>query len=222
MSVRAIKKSDASLPSQGDVPRTEAGPALAAVAMPAATSSRAVAQVAQVAQVAHVRDYLGPATVVAVEEGTVTVALPGEAEPIPVELAFTLPYEPALADTLLVIGRGEKAYAIGVLHGTGRTVLSLQGDVELHARDGALSLSGDKGVKLRGPELEVEAGKVRMVADAVVQKFNSVYQRVSTLLSVRAQEAHTVIEKTSFTQAKNASILTEETVTVNGKQVLLG
>ena len=219
MSVRAIKKSDASLPSEGDVPRAGAGPALAAVALPAATSSRAGAQAAQVA---HVRDYLGPATVVAVEEGRVAVELPGEAEPIAVELAFSLPYEPALADTLLVIGRDEKVYAIGVLHGTGRTVLSLQGDVELHARDGALSLSGDKGVKLRGPELEVEAGKIRMVADAVVQKFNSVYQRVSTLLSVRAQEAHTVVEKTSFTQAKNASILTEETVTVNGKQVLLG
>ena len=167
-------------------------------------------------------EYLGPARVTAVEGVEITVEIPGRAGSILVAPAFVLPYAPAVGDTLLVIGRGERHYAIGVLHGTGTTSLSLQGNVALHARDGALSLSGDHGVTIRGPELEVEVGKARVVADAVVQKLNSLYQRVSGLLSVRAIEAHTVVEKTSFTKAKNASILTEETVTVNGKQVLLG
>ncbi|WP_438028300.1 DUF3540 domain-containing protein [Sorangium sp. So ce233] len=167
-------------------------------------------------------EYLGPARVTAlVEAGAVAVELPG-GQPVAVEMALALPYEPALGDTLLVIGRGESYYAIGVLHGRGRTVLSLQGDVAVHAREGALSLSGDRGVEIRGPELDVQTGKIRMVADAVVQKFTSVYQRVSALLSVQASESHTVVEKTSFTKAKNATILTEETVTVNGKQILLG
>ncbi|AUX41001.1 hypothetical protein SOCE26_024050 [Sorangium cellulosum] len=167
------------------------------------------------------RDYLGPGRVTAAEEGKIAVELPG-GQPVRVEMALALPYEPAVGDTLLVIGRDENYYAIGVLHGTGRTVLSLPGDVAVHARDGALSLSGDKGVEIRGPELEVQAGKIRMVADAVVQKFTSMYQRVSALLSVQAGESHTIVEKTAFTKAKNATILTEETVTVNGKQILLG
>ncbi|WP_437592151.1 DUF3540 domain-containing protein [Sorangium sp. So ce1000] len=167
------------------------------------------------------REYLGPGQVTATEGGAIAVELPG-GQRVGVEMALALPYEPALGDTLLVIGRAESYYAIGVLHGQGRTVLSLQGDVALHAREGALSLSGDRGVEIRGPELEVQAGKIRMVADAVVQRFTSMVQRVSALLSVQASESHTVVEKTAFTKAKNATILTEETVTVNGKQILLG
>ncbi|WP_437667385.1 DUF3540 domain-containing protein [Sorangium sp. So ce1182] len=166
-------------------------------------------------------EYLGPARVTAAEGGAVAAELPG-GQAVAVEMALALPYEPALGDTLLVIGRAERYYAIGVLHGRGRTVLSLQGDVAVHAREGALSLSGDRGVEIRGPELDVHTGNIRMVADAVVQKFTSMYQRVSALLSVQASESHTVVEKTSFTKAKNATILTEETVTVNGKQILLG
>jgi hypothetical protein len=167
------------------------------------------------------REYLGPGRVTAAEGGTVTVELP-DGQAASVVMALALPYEPVVGDTLLVIARGESSYAIGVLHGTGRTVLSLPGDIELHAREGALSLSGDRGVEIRGPELAVETGKIRMMADTVVQKFTSVYQRVSALFSLHANEAHTVVDRTSFTKAKNATILTEETVTVNGKQILLG
>ncbi|WP_437969883.1 DUF3540 domain-containing protein [Sorangium sp. So ce260] len=167
------------------------------------------------------REYLGPARVTSAEAGAIAVELPG-GQAVAVQMALALPYEPALDDTLLVIGRDEGYYAIGVLHGRGRSVLSLHGDVAVHAREGALSLCGDKGVEIRGPELEVQVGTIRMVADAVVQKFTSVYQRVSALLSVQASESHTVVEKTAFTKAKNATILTEETVTVNGKQILLG
>ncbi|APR75972.1 Hypothetical protein A7982_01319 [Minicystis rosea] len=205
MSIGAIKKSDPLLDTRGGaLPSTAAH---ANVVSPSSTTERP-------------SEYLGPARVVAV--GAITVEIPGIDGPVAVEPAFVLPYEPAVGDVLLVIGRGAKHYAIGVLHGTGTTTLSLQGNVALHARDGSLSLSGDRGVSIRGPELEIEVGKARVVADAVVQKLNSLYQRVSGLLSVRAAEAHTVVDTTSFTKAKNAAILTEETVTVNGKQVLLG
>jgi hypothetical protein len=166
-------------------------------------------------------DYLGPGQVTSAEGGRVVVELPG-GRSVDVVMALALPYEPAPGDTLLVIGRRESHYAIGVLHGTGRTVLSLPGDVAVHAAGGALSLSGDQGVAIRGPELDVQVGKIQTVAGAVVQKVASLYQRVSALFSVHAGEAHTVVEKTSFTKAKNATLLTEETVTVNGKQILLG
>jgi hypothetical protein len=166
-------------------------------------------------------DYLGPATVVAAEGPRPTVELT-DGTIVVAELALQLPYEPALGDSLLVVGRGANHYVIGVLHGTGRTALTLQGDVDLHASGGALSLSGDKGVQIRGPELEVQVDKLRMMAAAAVQTFTSLHQRVRALLSVQAGEAHTLVENTSFTKAKNATLLTEETVTVNGKQIHLG
>jgi hypothetical protein len=77
-------------------------------------------------------------------------------------------------------------------------------------------------VQIRGPELEVHTPKILMVAETVVQKFSSFYQRVTALFSVHANESHTVVDNTSFARSKNATILTEETVTVNGKQILLG
>ena len=71
-------------------------------------------------------------------------------------------------------------------------------------------------MKLASPELEIHTGKLQMVASAVLQRFSSVYQRVSELLSVHAGETQTLVEQTSCTQAKNAVILTEETMTING------
>jgi hypothetical protein len=169
----------------------------------------------------EVEEYLGPAEVVEVRASAVVVSLPGGAR-ARAELAFAMPYAPALQDLLLVIGRGEAHYAIGVLRGSGRTDLSFQGDVELRAVNGRLSLSGDRGVDVRGPEVDVYTTALRMVAKDVQQKFESVCQRVTSLLRVHAGEAQTLVDGSSLTQAKSAAILTEETVTINGREVHLG
>ena len=42
------------------------------------------------------------------------------------------------------------------------------------------------------------------------------------MLSVHAREVHTVVDETHLTKAKSASVLTEETMTINGKQIHLG
>jgi Protein of unknown function (DUF3540) len=169
----------------------------------------------------RVEDYLGPAEVTGTE-GRVALAFLPSGQRVHAELALALPYQPLPGDTLLVIGRGASFYAIGVLHGAGATSLELHGDVHLHAVDGRLHLSGDKGVELRGPEVDVAAGALRMVADAVVQRFTSVCQRVSDMLSVHARQTHTLVEEGSYAQSKSATILTEETMTINGKEIHLG
>jgi len=165
-------------------------------------------------------DYLGPAEVLAVEAGVVTVE--GPAGPVEARIALALPYEPVVGDVLLVIGKGGAHYVIGVLHGAGRTALELRGDVTLRAVDGKLCLAGDKGVSVQGPEVELETGKLRMVAEAVVQKFASVWQRVSSVLTVHAGQTHTVVDGATFAQSKSATILTEQNVTINGKEIHLG
>ena len=169
-------------------------------------------------------DYLGPAEVTAVEPTAVIVELPGDggARELRAELAFALPYAPVVGDLLLVIARGDGCYAFGVLRGSGKTSLSLQGDVDIAAVDGRLRLSGDRGVELRGPELDMYAGKLRMVADAVIQNISSVCQRVKSLLHVHAGETHTLVDGGTFAQSKSAAILTEEIVTINGKEVHVG
>lgn len=165
-------------------------------------------------------DYLGPARVVRVGGGSVQVNIEGRT--VTARLALAFPYRPIEGDTLLVIGKGEGFYVIGVLEGHGQTALDFEGGVEIHARRGPLTLSGDEGVHISGPEVAVEARTVRMTADTLIQKLTSVYQRVSALLSVRAHETETLVDETALTRAKKATILTEETVSINGRQVNLG
>ena len=168
-----------------------------------------------------VEEYLGPAEVTEVRPHQVVVSLPDGGTAV-AALAFSMPYAPVVGDVLLVIGRGPRHYAIGVVHGSGRTALSFQGDVDVHSINGKLRLSGDKGVEVRGPEVDVYTTALRMVARDVTQKFESVLQRVSSLLRVHAGETQTIVEGTSVTQAKRATILSEETVTINGREVHLG
>jgi hypothetical protein len=184
-------------------------------------AARILAPVPAAAPAALLGDYLGPAEVTGVAGPIVEVEMP-DGRRAEATLALALPYEPVAGDVLLVIGRGEAHYVIGVLQGRGRTAIAVHGDVELSSLDGKVVLSGGRGVELRGPEVLVQAGKLRMVADAVTQRFTSVVQRVTELLSVHAGQSHTLVDEGSFSQARSAVIQTEETVTVNGKEIHLG
>jgi hypothetical protein len=166
-------------------------------------------------------DYLGPATVITNAPHAIEVELRGGARAT-AQLALSVPYAPAVGDVLLVIGKDGEHYVIGVLHGTGATTLSFQGAVNLHAAGGPLTLSSDEGVAIHGPAVEIQTGKLEMFAGAVVQRFTSVYQRVHKALNLHAGETHTVVDDSSFLTAKNASIVTEETMSINGDEIHLG
>jgi hypothetical protein len=165
--------------------------------------------------------FLGPAVVTGVEGSTVTVCLEPGLE-VRALLALALPYAAVEGDVLLVIGRRELHYAIGVLSGRGKTEIALHGDVSLHAVGGTLKLSGDQGVTLRGPAIAVQADTLHTVARSVVETFSTLFQRVTEVLRVHAGESQTIVEGGAYTQAKTAAIQTEETVTVNGKEIHLG
>src|SRR5262245_55855191 len=77
-------------------------------------------------RIEEAREYLGPAVVTEVAADDVVCELPpGPA--VRARLALAFPYRPAPGDTLLVIGRGGAHYVIGVLSGSGQTVLAFQG-----------------------------------------------------------------------------------------------
>jgi hypothetical protein len=167
------------------------------------------------------RDHLGPAEVVAVRPLEIEVRLSSGAE-VPARLALAFPYEPAVGDEVLVIGNEGGHYVIGVLHGQGRTALAFKGDVDLRAEGGVLRLRSDKGVEVSAPKMTVITGALEQIAGAAMQKFASLRQTVTELLSVRAGQAHTIVDGSSFTQSKAHTILTEEKVTINGKDIYLG
>ncbi len=166
-------------------------------------------------------DYLGPGHVVAAMPHEVEVEIRG-GQRARAQMALSIPYEPSVGDVLLVIGRGDDHYVIGVLVGRGKTSLSFQGAVDLRATGGPLTLSSDENVCITGPEMEIHSGKLQVFAGAMVEKLGSLYQRVRETLNVHAGKTHTVVDDASFMTAKNASIVTEETMSINGDEIHLG
>lgn len=145
-------------------------------------------------------------------DGSVTTAL----------FALALPYAACEGDDLLVIGEGDQHFVIGVIRGCGKTSLALQGDVSLRAVGGTLAIAGDKGLQLSSPLIEVHAGDLRVVARAVVETFVTAFQRVSELLHVHARQEMSIVDEASYKQAGTASIQSEGTVTVQGKEIHVG
>lgn len=170
--------------------------------------------------------YLGSGCVTAFEGPDVVVALDDGRE-VDAEMALAFPYRPVIGDALLVIGREEEGkvaqyFVIGVLHGRGRAVLEMQGDVDLRAVGGRLTLAGDEGVSLRGRDLDVLVDKVHVVADSVAHKCTTMFQRVRKLFATHAGASQQQIDGDMATQAKTATIVTEEKILLNGKQIHLG
>ncbi|MFO0548509.1 MAG: DUF3540 domain-containing protein [Polyangiaceae bacterium] len=164
---------------------------------------------------------VGPARVREVGPSFVLVEAAGRAALERAELAFAQPYVPAVGDLLVVMGRPGELYAVGVLRGRGHTTLSVEGDLSLKA-SGTLHLTGRQGIVLEGEEISVEAGKIQTVARAAVEVFGSLVQRVSGLISQKGRDVHVEADESHVTRAKNATIVTEENVVVNGKQLFLG
>ena len=165
--------------------------------------------------------YLGPARVT--QAGTREVELALESgEQVAAQLALALPYAAVEDDVVLVLGRGGRHYVIGVLDGHGKTALNFRGDVQLRALGGSLRLEADEEVTVRGRKLSLEAIDFKMTAENLVQRAQSAYQRVRDLLSVHAKRTTTVVDETILSKSRSATLLTEETMTINGEQIHLG
>lgn len=165
--------------------------------------------------------YLGPAEVTAVDLHDLTVRIGPERE-VDARLALAYPYRPVPGDLVLAIGHDDDYYVIGVLQGSGGTELAFHGDVALRAVGGRLDLRADNGVQVVGPEVEIRTGRLRVAADSLVEKVNRAYRHVRDLMTCRFGREHTVVDDTSISKARRTTILSDENVTINGKQVNLG
>ncbi len=165
---------------------------------------------------------LGPGTVVAVSPAGLTVELPGRGQ-VKARLAVAFPYEPRVGDDVLVIGRADGAHwVIGVERSTGPASLTVHGDLEVKAVGGMLTLSADRGVAVGAPDVEIRTQKLRVFAESVLEHATSMAVRVRELYTLFAGQSNSVVEGTHVMQAKRAKVVTEETVSINGREIHLG
>ena len=164
--------------------------------------------------------FLGPARVKALAGTTPLVDIDG-AE-VRAEMALAYPYQPVVGDELLVIGKDGRYYVIGLLHSQGEVALRFIGDVKLQAIAGKLELSGDDGVSVRGKAIELTSKKLSVLADSVVHRANTYYQRVKETLDVHAGDKRELVDGDISIRADRSSTVTRGVVTINGKEVHLG
>jgi len=165
--------------------------------------------------------YLGPVTVTRAGAAVLEARLP-TGETIEPKLALAFPFTPVENDSLLVIGEDGRYFVIGVVASQGETQLRFRGNVELRAVDGELELHGEQGVELRGPQIDIRTKKLTVIADKATEAFGTLFTRVKELMSVHTGETDTVVHGQYSNRSKRTSITSEETVSINGKQVHLG
>ena len=163
--------------------------------------------------------FMGPARVLSVTDGI--VARRSDGREVSVTMALALAYEPVPHDLLLVVGGTSGHFAIGVIDGAGKTSLCTAGDLDLRAC-GSVNISADHGVRMHSPEVEIVSDSVKVVAGRAVQKLGALYQHVRELWSVKADSAHLSVSGQFLQRSRSATVLAEEVVTVNGKQIQLG
>ncbi|MFO0554673.1 MAG: DUF3540 domain-containing protein [Polyangiaceae bacterium] len=164
--------------------------------------------------------YLGPGVVVATRADRIELELEG-GERVDARAALPWPYEAAVGDELLVVGEGARHFVIGVLRGRGAIRLDFEGDVKLSAT-GRLDLAADKGVSIRAPDVHVESDRLTIVAEAAHKIVGTLRQTVRDLFTLRAKEQHTLVEGNVLSHSKATRIVSEEKVTINGKEIFLG
>lgn len=164
--------------------------------------------------------YLGPARVVAVEDGRVRLGFPDQEVEALVALAFT--YTPVAGDIVLAAGQDENWYVIGVLHGTGPTTLVAPADLKLMAPNGKIQLTASEGVEITAPAVRTIARRVEVIAQTALEKFTEASRWVTGLLHTFAGESQTVVEETHRVKAKRIFGQAEENVHFNGDKIFLG
>ncbi|MBL8736754.1 MAG: DUF3540 domain-containing protein [Planctomycetes bacterium] len=164
--------------------------------------------------------YLGPATAIAVETGRALVMLP--TAKAWATLALASGYTPAVGDVLLVIGKDETFYVIGVVAGRGQTKLVAHGDLEIQAPHGRIDLLARDGVTLRGGLVQIVAKTWETVAETVRQRFGELCCQVKGVLRTRAKRSETEVEDVHHTHAGRIVQHADKDVSIDGEKIHLG
>lgn len=164
--------------------------------------------------------YLGPATVLAVSDTHVDIAVPeGRRTAL---VAISQSYAPVVGDTVLAVCREEEWFAIGLIRGSGTTTLTAPGDVELQAPEGRIEMVARDGVFLESDLVEIVATRIELTGRHLVERFHSVTQWITGALHRRLGRMHTTVEGGYELRAGRITEIADGDVMIDGTTIHLG
>lgn len=165
--------------------------------------------------------YLGPARVTSTASDHLVAELEDQTV-AKVSPAFAFPYAPQVGDLLLVLGQGDRFFAVGVLGGSAPKALVFPGNAEVRALGGSLTLASDTAIEVTAPRITMRAGMIRTMAKALVERVDSAQRWVRGLLAIRAGSSRRQIDGEDNTRCQRSTVLARETVKLDGDQLHLG
>ena len=174
--------------------------------------------------------YLGPATILETgRSNAARVELPNGTSAW-ARLALAVPYQPVVGDEVLAITHdGETVYVIGLLRGSGRTTLRVQGDLSIEAPGGrielkgqAIRLQGEQSVEAAAPDVKLRAGRLDILAHRIVEKARDIYVWVNELFQLKSRRLRAVTDSTMHWKAHRAYFKADTDVNIDGKNINLG
>lgn len=163
---------------------------------------------------------LSPARVLGVEGNRVQLELPDGLAWAVVALAY--PYEPVSGDTVLAIGQEEEWYVIGVLQGSGKTSMTVPGDLCIRAPFGAIELTAARSVKIKSPAVQITAGKLELLARSVVERFTHAQRWVTETFQIRSGRLRARVKGAYDIKADRILERADGDVKIDGRQIKLG
>jgi len=167
-------------------------------------------------------EYFGPAIVTAILDRDVEVRTVASEVRYWARLACAGGYQPRAGDVVLAMAGGGVWYVVGVLEGHGPTVLDAPGDLELRARHGAIRIEAAEGCVVTSPTVRVEAASLDLIGDTLREEFDTVRQRISGMLEVRAKAITTAVAETWRLTARRLLGRGQDSVTIDSPSINLG
>jgi hypothetical protein len=163
---------------------------------------------------------LSPARITRVAGPWVQLEFPDER--LWARLALAFPYQPAEGDQVLAIGQGLSWYVIGVLQGTGKTIFTVPGDLEIQAPRGRIELGAAREVAIQSAHVSIRASKLEILARTVLESFVQATRWVKGAFRLRLGRMHALVKSTYQVQAERILERAAEDVHIDGKQIDLG
>jgi hypothetical protein len=168
----------------------------------------------------QVSEYLGPGRLVRLAGTRATVSLPDSH--VEAQLATIGGVVPAPGDSVLVIGRGDAYYVIGVLESNGPLRIAVPRDLEIEALHGKVSIKSAQEVRLTTRRLSIRARRLDTVVRSVQETFENMATWVRDRLETRAGQMDTRVDGDSHLRARRIVELAEKDVRIDGESINLG
>lgn len=137
-------------------------------------------------------------------------------------VAIPYPYRPEPGDLVLIIGRGDDMYVIGVIEGKGTTTFTCPGDLKFFAPKGKIDFASTEEITIRSPKVRINAKKLEFIAQTVIERFENARRFVKETLKIYAGRMGTIVESTYRVKGMRIIGRAKKEVKLDGRKIHLG